>query len=203
MPLQLAWTPNYNISFHSGAFLAAPSVTGESLECWQSSRAKSTLAEKALLRRRGTINTSSSSSKDRKNNTANEGLSKLDSTAIYKPVKANRPPLNRQSCSTGKVAFQLTQRLHIFLAATCSSSAPFLLRSYGVVTLPCQAPAAGPAWPPPGPAVAPSAPRSPAPGDSSSSLCCPAGCEDGWTHPSPPERAGKDQTEMITQSLGY
>lgn len=121
---------NYNISFHSGAFLAAPSVTGESLECWQSSRAKSTLAEKALLRRRGTINTSSSSSKDRKNNTANEGLSKLDSTAIYKPVKANRPPLNRQSCSTGKVAFQLTQRLHIFTCShvfqLCAISAAFI-----------------------------------------------------------------------------
>lgn len=53
--------------------------------------------------------------------------------------------------------------------------------------LPCRSPAAAPAWPPPGPAVAPSAPRSPAPDRSSSSPHCPAGCGGGWTRPSPPE----------------
>ena len=56
------------------------------------------------------------------------------------------------------------------------------------VMLPCQSPAAGPVWPPPSPAFAPSAPHSPAPGDSSSFPRCQAGCGDGWTHLSPPER---------------
>lgn len=69
------------------------------------------------------------------------------------------------------------------------------------MTLPCPAPAAGPAWPPPGPAVAPSAPRSPAPGDSSSSQSCPAGCEDAWTRPSPPERGTKDESGRIVDVL--
>lgn len=62
-----------------------------------------------------------------------------------------------------------------------------------IVILPCQSPAAGPVWPPPGPAVAPAAPRSPAPGDSSSFPRCPAGCGDGWTRPSPPERVKNEE----------
>lgn len=64
------------------------------------------------------------------------------------------------------------------------------------VTLPCQSPAAGPVWPLPGLAFAPSAPRSPAPGDSSSFPRCPAGCGDGWTHLSPPERVKKEEQRM-------
>lgn len=87
------------------------------------------------------------------------------------------------------------------LLAIISSPAPFLPSPSGVVTLPCPAPAAGPAWPPPGPAAAPSAPRSPAPGDSSSSRSCPAGCEDAWTRPSPPERRPRDQSRRAVAVL--
>jgi len=66
------------------------------------------------------------------------------------------------------------------------------LDRYETHILPCQSPAAGPVWRPPGPAGGPSAPHSPAPDDSSSFPRCPADCGDGWTRPSPPGRTKKE-----------